>query len=272
MSHHPLDDALTLEPVGDGLYRTRTSDAYWNFAGPFGGYIAALLMKAVLSDGRLLGPPVAQTVNFCAPLAKGDLEIAVVLPRSGKATQHWSVELRQAGTVAATGSIVCANRRQTFQHTAAKMPDVPAAEAVERQSPPKHLPWLSAYDFRFLEGGPRFGSQPRDAGDLGGSRTVLWLKDKPDRPLDYPALAALCDCFILRLVQMRGTLPPMSTVSMTSYFHATPDELTAQGTQPLLGIADAKRFNANFHDQEMELWGAGGRLLATGMQTVWYRE
>lgn len=272
MSQHPLDEALALEPTGDGHYRGRASDAYWNFAGPFGGYIAALQMKAVLGDARLLGPPVAQTVNFCAPLAKGDFEITVVLQRSGKATQHWSVELRQGDVVAATGSIVCANRRETFQHTVAAMPVVPAPESVESLPAPKHLPWLSAYDFKFVEGGPRFGSRPREAGDLGKSRTVLWLRDRPGRPLDYLALSALCDCFILRLVQMRGTMPTMSTVSMTSYFHATPGELAVQGERYLLGIADASRFNANFHDQSMELWGASGTLLATGIQTVWYRE
>jgi hypothetical protein len=61
-------------------------------------------------------------------------------------------------------------------------------------------------------------------------------------------------------------------VSMTSYFHATPAELAAHGTQHLLGIADAKRFNANFHDQSMELWSADGLLLASGVQTVWYKE
>lgn len=269
---HAFDTAMALTPVAEGVYRARTSDAYWNFAGPFGGYIAAMLMNAVLSDGRLLGPPVAQTVNFCAPLAKGEFEIVVVLPRSGKATQHWSVELRQAGIVAATGTIVCANRRETFQHTVAKMPEVPPPEAVPRLAGPKHLPWLSAYDFRFVEGGPRFGSQARAAGDLESSRTVLWMKDAPDRALDFLALAGLSDCFILRLVQMRGTLPPMSTVSMTTYFHAMPEELAAQGSHHLLGIADARRFNANFHDQEMELWGASGKLLATGMQTVWYKE
>ena len=249
-----------------------TSDAYWNFAGPFGGYTAALLMRAVMDDPRRLGPPVAQTVNFCAPIVKGEFEIAVILQRSGKATQHWSLELRQEGVVAATASIICANRRETFQVATAAKPTVPPLAEVPAPPAKGPLPWLARYDFRFVEGAPRFGGKPRAPDDLGSSRTALWLKDEPDRPLDYVSLSALCDCFILRLVQLRGTMVPMSTVSLTSYFHAMPEELAAQGTQHLLGIADAKRFNANFHDQSMELWSTDGLLLASGVQTVWYKE
>ena len=268
---HPLDSATTLSPVSENRLAGTTSDAYWNFAGPFGGYVAALLMRAVIDDPRRLGPPVAQTVNYCAAVAKGAFEIKLILQRTGKATQHWSLELHQNGAVATTGSIVCANRRETFSHATTRPPDVPPPEQVATLPANDRLPWLSAYDFRFIDGGPDFSRKPREGG-LGGTRTALWLKDRPDRALDYVALAALSDCFILRLVQMRGTLPPMSTVSMTTYIHATPDELAAHGHQHLLGIADAKRFHANFHDQSMELWGAGNRLLATGMQTVWYRE
>lgn len=271
-SNHPLDTATRLTRVAAARLAGVTSDTYWNFAGPFGGYIAALLMRAVMDDPRRLGPPVAQTVNYCAPLAKGHFEIAVVLPRSGKATQHWSLELHQAGTVAATASIVCANRRETFAHDVETRPAAPPPETVPVAPSPERLPWLGAYEFRFIEGGPRFGEPARDVGDLAPPVTRLWLKDRPDRDLDYVSLAGLADCFILRLVQMRGTLPPMSTVSMTTYFHALPDELARQGSAPLLGIATAKRFSANFHDQSMELWGSDGRLLANGMQTVWYRE
>lgn len=271
-SEHSLDLATRLDRSASDRLAGTTSDAYWNFAGPFGGYIAALFMRAVMDDPRRLGPPVAETVNYCAPLAKGHFEIAVRLQRSGKATQHWSLELHQAGIVAATASIVCANRRDTFAHTVTTMPDVPPPEAVAVAPAPERLPWLGAYEFRFIEGGPRFGEPARDAGDLASPVTRLWLRDRPDRALDYVALASLADCFILRLVQMRGTLPPMSTVSMTTYFHATPDEIERQGSAPLLGVATAQRFHANFHDQSMELWSRDGRLLANGMQTVWYRE
>lgn len=268
---HPLDLATRLDAGPSGSLSGTMSDAYWNFAGPFGGYIAALFMRAVMIDGRRLGPPVAQTVNFCAPAQKGGFEIILKLQRDGKATQHWSMEMHQGGITVATGSLVCANRRETFSHMKATMPAVPTPDEIAILPPHARLPWLDSYEFRFHEGGPTFGN-PRPPDDLGGSRTILWLRDKPARPLDFVALASLADCFILRLVQMRGTLVPMATVTMTTHFHATEAELQLQADAPLLGIADASRFNANFHDQPMELWGTNGHLLASGMQTVWYKE
>lgn len=269
---HRLDMATALKAGPEGRLTGTTSDHYWNFAGPFGGYLAALLMRAVMEDARRLGPPVAQTVNFCGPLAKGSFEIALQMDRGGKATQHWSARLLQGDATVATSTIVCANRRETFAHQTVAMPQVPPPEAVPLAVPPPNLPWLGSYAFRFIEGAPVFGSAPRTDGQLGSSRTALWLADNPERPLDHVALSSLADCFVLRLVQMRGGLAPMSTVSMTTYFHATDAEIAAQGSAHLLGIADSKRFVANFHDQSMELWGRDGRLLASGIQTVWYKE
>ena len=272
MTSHPLDLATALERRADGVLEGHTADAYWNFAGPFGGYIAALLARAVMDDPRRLGPIVAQTVNFCGALAKGRFEIAVSLDRGGKATQHWSLRMSQEGAVTATASLVCANRRETFAHTAAAPPDVPLPQAVPVSPVPPGLPWLGSYEFRFVEGLPAFNAAPLAPGELGPSRTVLWLADRPARPLDAVSLAALSDCYILRLLQMRQRMVPMSTVSMTTYFHATDAEYAAQGTAPLLGVADANRFVANFHDQTMQLWGRDGVLLANGVQTVWYKE
>jgi acyl-CoA thioesterase len=269
---HPLDVATSLVRLDDNRLSGETSDDYWNFAGPFGGYVAALLMRAVMTDARRLGPPVAQTVNYCGAMNKGAFEISLSLDRGGKATQHWSLRLTQGDLVMATATIVCANRRETFAHIAVSPPEVPPPDAIAAAPAIGRLPWLSAYEFRFIEGGPQFGATPIAAGELGSPKTKLWLADKPARPLDFVSLAALSDCFILRLVQMRRTMVPMGTVSMTTYFHAAEDELAAQGSVPLLGIADAKRFNANFHDQSMELWGSGGKLLANGLQTVWYKE
>ena len=36
---HPFDMATDLEPAGNDSWIARTSDAYWNMVGPFGGVV-----------------------------------------------------------------------------------------------------------------------------------------------------------------------------------------------------------------------------------------
>jgi hypothetical protein len=58
---------------------------------------------------------------------------------------------------------------------------------------------------------------------------------------------------------------------MTAYFHVDSEALSALGSGPLLGVADANVFAAGFFDQVAQLWSPGGRLLATTTQIVNYR-
>ena len=68
------------------------------------------------------------------------------------------------------------------------------------------------------------------------------------------SLAALSDAFFVRIMHARGTLQPMATVSLTTYFHVGADELDAVSTTPLLGEADAAIFHNGFADQNCALW------------------
>ena len=43
--------------------------------GPFGGLVAALMFKSAYAHADREGEPVALTVNFCAPIAKGEMLI-----------------------------------------------------------------------------------------------------------------------------------------------------------------------------------------------------
>ena len=267
---HPFDIATGLQPTGQGRYTGATSSDYGNLVGPFGGATAATLMRAVLEHEERAGDPVALTVNFCGGISDGSFEISARLQRSGKYIQHWSLELVQEHSVRATASIVLGQRKEGFSHHSTEPPEVPDPENCAPMPAEGLMGWVSRYCFRFVEGAPSFSgksfAEPKD------SRSVLWISDLPERPLDYVSLAAMSDGFFLRLLHVRGSFVPMGTVSLSTFFHATPDEIAAQGTAPLLGVAEAKRFHASFHDQHMELWGRNGRLLATGAQTVWYKD
>lgn len=269
-SKHPFDIATGLRPAGKGRCQGATSPAYGNLVGPFGGATAAILLRAVLENEERSGDPVAQTVNFCGGISDGAFEIVTRLQRTGKYTQHWSLELIQENSVRATASIVCGQRNDGFSHHSTKPPEVPEPEACALMPAAGLMGWVERYAFRFVEGAPSFAG--KTFAEPAGSRSVLWISDLPERPLDYVSLAAMSDAFFLRLLHVRGSMVPMGTVSLSTLFHATPDEISAQGTAPLLGVAEAKRFHASFHDQHMELWGRDGRLLATGAQTVWFKQ
>jgi DNA-binding FadR family transcriptional regulator len=71
MSSHPFDQALKLQALAPDRYAGRTSEAYWNMVGPFGGCTAATVLAAILQHPDRLGAPLSVTVNFAAALAQG---------------------------------------------------------------------------------------------------------------------------------------------------------------------------------------------------------
>ena len=267
---HPFDTATALTRSPGGSFTGNTSSAYANLIGPFGGTTAATLLRAVIEHDERSGDPVAMTVNFCSPVEDGSFTVSAKAERTGRHTQHWSLELTQGEAIRATAAVVCGTRSEVFAHDAQPMPEARDPEAYEVVSTEGLVPWLQRYEFRFVEGAPAFTQAPHP--EPADSRSLWWVADRPARPLDYLSLASIADTFFLRLLHVRGTIGAMGTVSMTTYIHATPEELAEQGAAPLLGAAHAKRIGGRFHDQHMELWGADGKLLATGMQLVWYRE
>lgn len=268
MATHPFDLATKLEPIGESEWLAKTSDAYWNMVGPFGGLIAALLFKAAYADQRRRGEPVALTVNFCAAVTKGEMRIAARPARTNRSTQHWAMEMLQGDECVATGTAMFGSRPDTFAHHPATMPGARSFDALPR-FPAPGTGWIERYDLRFAQGNVGWtggGEEPADP------RSLLWVASDPPRPLDFAGLVALCDIFFGRIIHVRQRMVPFGTVSMTAYFHATEADLASQGAAPVLGQADARIFDRGFHDQSAELWGQDGRLLATSHQLVYYRD
>jgi acyl-CoA thioesterase len=268
---HPFDQAMALEPLGEGRFAGRTSDAYWNFTGPFGGTTAAVLLNAAMLHEKRIGTPLSLTVNYCAPLAKGAFQIHVREVRTNRSTQHWAIELIQgeAGTTAFATAVFAA-RRESFAHQPAHMPKAPPPETVAPLPMRGMMAWLERYEFRFTRNAPQ-PPLPEPAAEPRDALTHVWVNDRPSRALDFPSLAAISDSFFGRIFHVRGAFVPIGTVSMTTYFHADAAEVAAVGSEPLLGVADASVFNKGYFDQKAELWSRAGRLLATSHQIVYFR-
>ncbi|MFW6092408.1 MAG: acyl-CoA thioesterase [Pseudomonadota bacterium] len=264
---HVFDNAIALTPTGPDTYQGRTSPAYGNMVGPFGGVIGATLLNAIMSHPQRLGDPVSLTVHYAAPIADGGFTVKARAVRTNRRTQHWLVELEQATQVITFATAVTAVKRETWSALDTAIPAVPPPAAVAPRLAHPEVAWTGCYEMRFID-----GLDGAAAPEAHPSRTRLWIRDQPARPLDYFSLAAICDAFFPRIYVRRPGQVPAGTVALTTYFHADPSELDAQGTEPVLGVARGGNFGKGFFDQDAEIWSTSHALLATSHQIVYFKE
>ncbi len=263
---HPLDRAIELEVVDNDVVRGRTRPEWANMVGPFGGVTAAAILHAIEVHPDCLGEPVALTVNFAAPIADGDFDICRRAARTNRTNQHWTVELSQQGEIKTTATAVFGNHRDTWSDTEAAMPVVPSPDRIPRTDHTNLPIWVHMYDMRFADGS--FSGGNVETGPTSAS--TLWVRDTAQRAIDFAALTALSDIFFPRIFLRRGIVPS-GTISMTTYFHADRGHLDALGGDFILGTAHANRFDRGFFDQNAQLWGRDGALLATTYQIVYFK-
>ena len=265
---HPLDEAIDLKAAAPGEFMGATHPAYANMVGPFGGTTAAQLLQAAWLHPDRLGEPVALTVNFAAPVADGEIRFLARAARTNRSTQHWIIEARQGEEAVATATAVFAVRRETWSAGEALMPKVASADALQRM-PTQGLPsWPQRYDMRFIEGAfPAFDEQEQTH-----SRSCLWVRDEPARPMDFAALAAISDSFFPRIYVRRRRRSMIGTVTLSTYFHADSALLAEVGSRHVLGVAKALNYRHGYFDQTGELWSPEGHLLASTHQLVYFKD
>lgn len=265
-SEHPFDLAIALQPLDQGIWSGHTSEHYWNSISPYGGTTVATLLHAILQHPQRLGDPLSMTINFAGAIQKGPFTVHVRPARTGRATQHWTLELRQDGDPAPliTGTAVFAVRRDSWSDTESEMPDAPAPDSLPRAVPPVAVPFLQCYDMRYVDCTP-LSANPH-------SVTQCWLGDVPPRRLDFPSLAAYCDAFVPRLFVRRGAPSPIATVTLGINFHVDADLLAREQGRFVFTQARANTFARGYYDQEGRIWSQAGTLLATTQQLVWYRD
>jgi acyl-coenzyme A thioesterase PaaI-like protein len=270
---HPFDTAIAVEYTDAHRLAGHTCPDYANMVGPFGGVTAAALLRAVERHPERVGDPLSLTVNYAGPIADGPFEITARPVRTNRTNQHWQLELTQDGAVTTTATAVFGIRRDTWSDLELSMPSVPgpAAEDVVPQIFPDFIAWGRNYDLRFVAGAVPDAEPTAEIPENPDSVSTLWLRDTPARPLDFASLTAMSDAFYPRVFLRRGRYLPAGTISLTVYFHATAEELAAQGTEYLLGRARANRFGHGHFDQIAHLWGHDGTLLATSHQLVYFK-
>jgi acyl-CoA thioesterase len=265
---HLFDDATRVS-AGDSRWQGRTSDDYWAFVGPFGGATAATILRALIEHPQHTGDPLSLTVNYCALIAQGDFDLDVRLVKANKSTQHWVVELSQGGAdVTTLATAVFAERRPSWGHQQAPFPESVPFETIQPYTKVA-APWVKQYDFRFIEGDPNFAGAAKSMPASAFSK--LWIGDRVPRKIDMLSLMSMSDAFFGRVFHARRELVPFGTVSLTTYFHTSTEDLAGEDITRVLALADAKIFYRSYGDQSGELWSPSGRLLATTTQIAYFK-
>lgn len=251
-----LDADTALEPITPTRWRGELSDRWWVVRGPFGGYVAAILVRALVAAVHdPVRRPRSLTVHFVEAAEAGPVDVCATVERAGRSSTTVSLRLEQDGRPVALALGSCAAWRDGEPVWAEAAPDVPPPDECERLVRRDPLP-------EFQE---RFEIRPA-APLTGEARNLAWLRLDPPRPLDHLALTALSDGWM-----------PAAFSKLARPFGAPTVDLTIHFRAPLAGedwvLADYRtRFSAGgTWEEDGELWAPDGTLLAQSRQLALIR-
>ncbi len=258
-----LDEGLALTSLGDGAWSARSHAAFVANPGVmFGGWTAALLLKAVMEDGRAKGVPCALTVHYLKPIPPDvDVQLKVRPLGGSRAVVAWQADLLLRDTVAAVATVIMGERRDTDGFTEGVMPEAPDPKTLPMFHPP--APFGDYVEYGVIGGFPPF-NQP-------DTRSQHWARQASGRAMDYVQIAYLADAYPPRVFYKGAGPRPFATLTLSIYFYATASELGGVDNDFVLCEAVGTCADASLSGQQWRVWSRQGRLLATSEQLGWFK-
>jgi acyl-CoA thioesterase len=255
---HPLDADTALEPLTPTRWRGEISERWWVVRGPFGGYVAALLTRALLlAVDDPARRPRSLTVHYVAPPAAGAVEVTAAVERLGRSATTVSLRMEQDGEPVAVAIGSCATWREGEpEWSEAPMPEAPPPEdcpLLERRE--RMPPFHERFEIRWV------------GGERGTARNVAWLRPDPPRVLDHLALTALSDGWMPAGFTKLGRIFGAPTLDLTIHFRAP----IAPHCEWVLADYRSRFSIGGVWEEDGELWGSDGTLLAQSRQLALIR-
>lgn len=260
MRDQPFDRAIEARRLAPGRYALTFDDAWFGMGGPHGGFLAAVVVRAMQREVDAARHPRSLTVHFAARIAEGEVEIEVREERRGGRMSTVSARVLQAGEVKALALGAFSTSRSSPDLTDAVFPDVfPPAKVPPTPDRPHAPQFARHFDFRPVIGGLVFkgGSQALSGG---------WMRFRQPVPIEAPAIACFTDAWmpaIFTRIDFRAGAP---TVDLTVHFRA---EFPVSGLGPedfVLGVFRSHRLEGGFFEEDGEIWTGDGRLVAQSRQ------
>jgi acyl-CoA thioesterase len=265
VSQHRFDRDTEVRRLPDGAFEARLDKAWWIVIGPNGGYLAAILLRALAETvGDAERAPRSLTVHYVSPAQEGPVRIATRVERAGRSLSTLSARLEQTGALVAVAVAAFAKPRPSPEFADLHMPEVPPPESLARLVFPadRFVPMRGQLESRRAFGEASLASSPHA---LAGG----WMRAAEPRLADPPFVALLCDAWPPAVAQHRAlasTSPRgMPTVDLTIHFR-TPIPRDATPEDFYLGVFRSRTLHSGFVEEDGEIWTRRGVLLAQSRQ------
>ncbi len=255
-----FDRDTAVSDLGAGRYDVRLDPGWWIVRGPNGGYLAAILvraMKAAIDDpARGLR---SLTVHYLRPPKEGPAEVLVALERTGRSLSTVSARLVQDGAVQALALAAFSKPRQSDSLHHAVMPEVQPPEAIPPRDANSSVPIHALYDER-----PAFGHGPWSPERGSEAVTGGWIRLDEARALDDPLIAAYADAWPPAVFATDGLSSVMGvpTVDLTVHVRATLPSPHVAADDHVFMLFRTRQVSDGFLEEDGEIWSRDGVLLA----------
>jgi acyl-CoA thioesterase len=229
--------------------------------GPNGGYLATIVLRAMAAAvADPLRAPRSLTLHYLRPPAAGAVELEVAVERAGGSVTSLSARMTQDGRLCVLALGAFAVELPSAAEYAAAPPAVAPYADVEAAPGGEGIPPI----FERLETRPALGGAMFAGGDE--ARTGGWMAFRAPRVVDAPALATFVDAW-WPAPFTRLTVPIAApTVELTVHFRA---QRPVDG--PVLGVFASRTSAEGFFEEDGELYGQDGVLLAQSRQLALMR-
>jgi acyl-CoA thioesterase len=250
-----------VEDLGDGRFGAVMSERWWVGKGPNGGYVAAVLLRAIQASASAARAPRSLTVHYQRAPQTGPVEVEVTVEREGGRVTFLSARMRQDGKVQATAQAVLSedwSEGEAFSE--ARMPAAGEPGELHTIDPAVDGRPNMLQNYRFR---PALGEQ---AFSGGAPHTGAWIRTREPRLLDAPLAAAFLDTWFpapfVRLEKPHGA----PTIDYTVHFRSPLPPAAATPEDSYLVSFKSNIARHGFFEEDGELWSADGVLLAQSRQ------
>jgi acyl-CoA thioesterase len=259
-----FDRETAVRPLGDGRYECRLDRAWWVHRGPNGGYLAAVVLRALTEAvDDVTRSPRSLTVHYAAPPAEGTLEIATTIERAGRSLTSCSARLTQDGTLIGLALGAFSRARPGPELSDLRPPSAPPVDETPVIEPPADDPWIPDIAFRWENRMVRGGIPGEPTGEAVMTR---WIRLPEGRVVDALVAAAITDAAIPAVFGRVEEEIIVPTVDLTVHFRSSLPLLDAKPDDHVLADFRTNVVAEGFLEEDGEIWSRDGVLLAQSRQ------